>query len=346
MNRWSRFTIAVLGALCLAVAIRARWAAEDSPGQATIPTPTPIATSHVPEVTPELKSPAEPWAIGPRTEQAREARASAIRETMEVIRAECQRNAGGDWSRWSKQLQPVREDLTRKIRTGKALNPTATGYFEARSPVMEGRDNFPLFESAPDHYLLHVIDPASLDSFRKEQPVAIAVRWLKQQGIDVIFVPVPKMTEVYPEYFTDHCPSDRIIAPHVRQALLELLEADVEVVDLWHAFQEERDKDLEPLYLPADPHWGPRAQAIAVRLVAARLEAIRLCCESSGVSRHLQVNGYPIPAREHRRDFPGTDSRSTATSPGGSTAILSRRDRPHSSPIRGVRPRGLHRRQL
>jgi hypothetical protein len=199
---------------------------------------------------------------------------------MKTIRAECQRNAGGDWNRWSEQLSAVRADLTRQIRAAKPHNPAATGYFEARSPVLEGKVNFPLFESAPDHYLLHVVEPASLDAFRRERPVVTAARWLKRRGIDVIFVPVPKMTEVYPEYFTDHCPSDRIIAPHVRRALLELLEADVEVVDLWYPFQDARNEDPEPLDQPADPHWAPRAQAIAARLVAACLHRYEFVAEA------------------------------------------------------------------
>ena len=240
MNWPKRCMIAVIGGLLLVVVARARWASQSAPGKS--------AAEEVPT------------------------RASLIRETIESLRAECQRNANGDWDRWTEALAPVRADLTAQIRAGKALNPTATGYFEARSPVLEGRDHFPLFESAPDHYLLHVVEPASLDSFRKERAVAAGARWLERQGIDVIFVPVPKMTEVYPEYFTDHCPSDRIIAPRVRQAILELLEDDVEVVDLWYAFQAERDTDPEPLYQPADPHWSPRAQSIAARLVAARLK--------------------------------------------------------------------------
>jgi hypothetical protein len=80
------------------------------------------------------------------------------------------------------------------------------------------------------------------------------------------------MTEVYPEHFADHCPPDRIVAPHMRRLLLDLLEADVEVVDLLPSFLEERDKDPAPLYQSADPHWAPRAQAIAARAIAARLK--------------------------------------------------------------------------
>ena len=132
-----------------------------------------------------------------------------------------------------------------------------------------------------------------------------AARWLKQQGIDVIFVPVPKMTEIYPEYFTDHCPDDRIIAPHLRQAILELLDADVEVVDLLHAFQKERDKDLEPLYQPADPHWGPPpGDRGATRRRPAK--AIRVCRQRSSIQAHLQAGHGPFRSGECQRGLRGT----------------------------------------
>ncbi len=275
MSWGSRLTIAVLGVLCLVMAARARWASDGSLRHVLVPTsrtgfPSPGAAVGASDPGPNTIP--NRSALERSAAQERQARAAAIRETIEVIQAECRSNAGGDWARWSEQLRPVRDDLVAKIRKARAFNPEATGYFEARSPVLEGRDNFSLFEPAPDHYLQHVVEPASLDRFRNERSVVAAARWLKQQGIDVIFVPVPKMTEIYPEYFTDHCPDDRIIAPHLRQAILELLDADVEVVDLLHAFQKERDKDLEPLYQPADPHWGPRAQEIAAQLVAARLK--------------------------------------------------------------------------
>jgi hypothetical protein len=80
------------------------------------------------------------------------------------------------------------------------------------------------------------------------------------------------MTEVYPEHFAEPCPADRIVAPHVRRMLLELLEADVEVIDALPLLLAGRDGDPEPLYQPADPHWGPRGQAIVARAVASRLK--------------------------------------------------------------------------
>ncbi len=296
MNRPNRLKAAMIAGLCIAAAVvlvvRNRAVAKASARHRA------RAVAKAKRTAPSKALPV-PSSQHRSTPEERESRASAIRETIEVIRAECQRNAGGDWNKWSEQLRDVRAELISKANAAKPYNSTAEGYFEARGAVLEGRDNFPLVESKPDNYLIHIVEPASLDKFRKEHPVVDAARWLQRQGIDVIFVPVPKMTEVYPEYFTDHCPTDRIIAPHVRQAMLELLEADIEVVDLWYAFQEARYAHRELLYLPADPHWNPWGQAIAARMVAARMKRYDFVARAQASPPMCETAQVPyLPASE------------------------------------------------
>src|SRR4051794_14830903 len=119
MSRRRRARILVIGGLCLAAVVgllvrsgagsrakrrhRAARAVQKAP--AVVPVATASRTSR-PEPSPAVLSP----------EAARKARADAIRETMEVIREECRRNAGGDWERWSAQLAPLRDDLLKKVR--------------------------------------------------------------------------------------------------------------------------------------------------------------------------------------------------------------------------------------
>jgi hypothetical protein len=229
-----------------------------------------------------------------------------MRATIEGIRAECRRNAGGDWDRWEEQSSAFRADLAARVRAAKPYRSTAAGTsYEARFAVLEGKGDFPLFEAVPEHYLAYLFEPKSLEAFRKERPVAAGARWLKRRGIDVIFVPVPKMTEVYAEYFADHCPADRIVAPHVRRLLLELLEADVEVVDLLPSFLEERDKYPEPLYQPADPHWAPRAQALAAKAIANRLgryDFVTRALAGPAISKAALAPYYPV---QSGATFPG-----------------------------------------
>jgi len=224
-----------------------------------------------------------------------EIRAQAIRDTIEAVRQECQRNAAGDWDRWIEQLGPFRANLLERIRKVKPYNPKAEGWFEARSAVLEGKGGFPLFEPAPEHYLSYIYDPKTLDEFRAGRPVVAAARWLKSRGIDIIFVPVPKMTEIYPEHFADHCPSDRIVAPQLRRILLELLESDVEVVDLLPLLLREKDKESALLYQPADPHWGPAAWTLAARAVAVRLKRYDFVASALAGPRACQPAESPFP---------------------------------------------------
>jgi hypothetical protein len=214
----------------------------------------------------------------PRDAEA--ARAAAIRETIRSLREECRHASGGDWDPWVDQLGPFRASLHKRIREAKPYNPEAEGTYEARSLVLEGRGNFALFESEPEGYLRYLYDTEWLEGFRNRRPVVAAARWLKSQGVDVIFVPVPKMTEVYAERFADNCPSDQIVAPQVRRIMLELLESDVEIVDLLPSFLEARDKDPAPLYQPADPHWAPRAWGVAAQAVGKRLKRYPFVAEA------------------------------------------------------------------
>lgn len=242
--------------------------------------------------------------VATRPAAVAEARAASIRETKARLREECERAAGGDWDRWSTQLAPMRAGLAARIQAARPFRPQATGSFEGRSSVLAGKGDFPLFEPAPDVYLIHVLRPASLDPLRESRPVTAAARWLERKGIDLIFVPVPKMTEAHPEPFVEPCPPDRIIAPHIRRAIFELLEDDVEVVDVLPAFHRERDPGVEPLYQPADPHWAPRGQAIAARMVADRLARYDFVARAKESARFCEWATAPYLKAEDGTAFP------------------------------------------
>jgi hypothetical protein len=194
-----------------------------------------------------------------------EARARVILRDADAIVAECRRAGGGDWQRWRSETASYRAALKARLA---ATDP-------AKSGLLEGRDGFPLFELKAREHLIYYDDDRSLEQFRKEKGVIAADRWFRQRGIDLIFVPVPRMTEVYIEHFLDPCPSDGIVAPHLREALLELLSEDVEVVDAFSLLRAQRDTDTEYLYNTCDPHWAPRSMRIVAREVADRIARYR-----------------------------------------------------------------------
>jgi hypothetical protein len=212
----------------------------------------------------------------PRREpRAEEARKKTIEDDRAAILAECQRAAGGDWAHWQAATNGYRAALKAEIDLLKSHGKSEFNS-EADLNALAGRQDFPLFEISPRVNLNYLYDSGSLDSFRKTRSVVAAREWLRQRGIDLIVVPVPLMTEVYVEHFLDPCPPDGVIAPHVRQALLELLEADVEVVDLQRLFRGLRDDgDPEYLYNTCDTHWAPRGMRAAAKEIADRIARYR-----------------------------------------------------------------------
>jgi hypothetical protein len=218
---------------------------------------------------PDLRDPRVPE---PR---AVEARRAAIRRDAEAIEAECQRAAAGDWPKWQSATEPYRVALKAKVDALHAFPEMINDQIEAQYEPLEGDKGFPLFETGARFYLRYLLDPTALDEFRRNRAVVAASRWLAQNGIDLIFVPLPKMTEVYVEHFLDPCPPDGIIAPHVRRTLLDLLNDDVEVVDGFPLFRALRDTDSEYLYNTATPHWAPRGMRIMAKELAGRIERYR-----------------------------------------------------------------------
>jgi hypothetical protein len=196
--------------------------------------------------------------------RAVQARTAVIRRDTAAIEAECQLAASGDWERWQRDTASYRAGLQARIAAVKV-------YPGDRPGALEGRDGFPLFEFEARRYLNYLYDPTTLDEFRRTQAVVAASRWLRQRGIDLIFVPAPRMTEVYIHRFINPSPAGGIIAPHVRRTLVELLKQDVEVVDGLPLFAALRETDTEYLYNAADTHWGPRGTRIMAKEVADRI---------------------------------------------------------------------------
>jgi hypothetical protein len=235
---------------------------------------------------------AEPEAAPPSSDARR---AQAIQDDIRSLRAERDRHGG--WDEWSRQVQPYRAALWARIQAAKPNYPDSKDHFAA-SVVLPTFGEPLLFEPGPAWYLHYIFGPESTERFRHDLPLATASRWFKSQGIDLVFIPVPKMTEAYPERMADHCLPDRIVAPNVRRLMLDLLEQDVEVIDVLHTFLNAPDRDAKPLYLPDDPHWAPRARQMAAEEVARRLKRyafVRYAQEGAPVFRVEDKPWPPYP---------------------------------------------------
>jgi hypothetical protein len=197
----------------------------------------------------------------PEEPGARAARSLHIRQDAKAIQAECQRAAGGDWQKWQQITACYRDELQARITELRRNNSIV-------NEVLAGRD-LPIFHARAGSALNHVIDPEEWRALRKNRALVAASRWLHQRGIDMIFVGVPSMPEVYIEQFINHAPPDGIIAPHLRQAYLELLRDDVEIVNTFPILREGRADGFQ--YLPVDHHWNQRGMRRTVSDIAMRI---------------------------------------------------------------------------
>jgi hypothetical protein len=99
---------------------------------------------------------------------------------------------------------------------------------------------------------------------------------LAARGIRFLVMPVPNKESVYPDRLTPRAASLRgVLAPRTKEILDRLRAADVEVIDLFNAFEQARqqtDSSTQAcLYLAQDTHWSPAGVNLAAEVVAHRL---------------------------------------------------------------------------
>lgn len=143
----------------------------------------------------------------------------------------------------------------------------------------------------------------ALDRDDPDAPFASLVqasRELREQGITLVVLPVPKRLQIYPDRLP--CLEPRadfagVDAPWER-LLLALAEAGVEVIDLQPDFLAAREdttgEDDARLYLDYDPHWTPRAVDLAAGRVARRLLALEGCPPASDAGVRVRLERAPF----------------------------------------------------
>jgi hypothetical protein len=202
-------------------------------------------------------------------------RVTSIADTRKELERECLVAAGGSWQKWYEQLGSFRTDLEARIASLKPFSPNAKGSFEARSAVLETMSDPPLFEAEPGGYLSYIYSSADVNAWVSARPFVAAMKamtvWLRNRDIDLIVVPVPKLTEVYPDLMVKSTPPDLIVAPNIRLLLYRMLQEDVETVDLLPLDLKSRRTSPDVLYNPVDPHWSQAGEILAVKELGARL---------------------------------------------------------------------------
>lgn len=209
------------------------------------------------------------------TDPARQ-REKSILDSKDLVLRQLAASGAGSWDEWNASVEPFRVALRKRIAATTPNNPRAKGPTESRYEVLESLGDPLRFEAWPSSYLRYLANaPLSTSEFISQTAfvpsIAAISRWLASRGIDLIFVPVPKMTEVYPDQFIRETPANLIVAPPMRRAIHDLLDRGVEVVDLLPIFLEARKKRGPSLYQYCDPHWTWEGQRIALDEIVKRL---------------------------------------------------------------------------
>jgi SGNH hydrolase-like domain, acetyltransferase AlgX len=204
------------------------------------------------------------------------ARRASIAATQRAFIAERKAIGKGDYRKWYDSLAELRKELRAVMDWEAASNLRASPTDpNSKQALLKAAGNPPLFSEiyAGGYVALKDVDPfAWAATLRAPQAVQATSLWLKKQGIDLIFVPVPKMSDVYMDRIVPRgVPQDRIVSPHLRKVLFDLVEKDIEVVDLLPDMLQARDQAKYPLFFPADSHWSPTGRALCVQALAERL---------------------------------------------------------------------------
>jgi len=274
MNRWTALPLGFLLAVSSTQALSG-------------PAPAPPASRSAGKA----KSPTDPARL----------RKESILDAKNLVLGQLSASGTGSWDDWNASVEPFRVALRARIAAAKPNNPEAKGPSEGRYEVLESLGDPPRFEAWPSSYLRYITKaPLSTSGFISQTAFVSSIgaisRWLASHGIDLIFVPVPKMTEVYPDQFVQETPADRIVSPPMRRAIHDLLDQGVEVVDLLPVFLEARKKKGPSLYQYCDPHWTWEGQRIALEEIVKRLQRYP-------VVRKAQAEPHLYRAFTERRDL-------------------------------------------
>jgi hypothetical protein len=199
-------------------------------------------------------------------------REEAMYRTAERIRAQLREYGGGSWETWAERLTDYRSDIRGYVENWKVYKwPWPT------------KDNY-VFQGAAIQVLLDDDLNKKPTGRNAYEGLVHLNRQLKALGIDLIVAFIPSKLSIYPEYLyaavtneprrLARAPEHREVSLATRRLQLQLLEADVEVVDLHTLFREYRREhgESEPLFYQRDSHWVSRGCRVAAAEVARRLK--------------------------------------------------------------------------
>jgi len=134
-----------------------------------------------------------------------------------------------------------------------------------------------LVEQTVPEIRFDMVRPGPLAGRRQAALEAIAQyrRQLKDRGIELLVMPVPEKSSVYPDHLTGRADVPAVRSP-TEDLLDELRREGIDVIDLFVLFRQARAKTAngatsDRYYLAADTHWTPEGAWLAAQAVAERI---------------------------------------------------------------------------
>lgn len=182
----------------------------------------------------------------------------------------------GTWEQYADGLAPFRAAVQRRL--DERPKPARGAAFIAKDAPLTGTDGR-LLSARRAEQLIHDTQAPSEDElgnrrYRLFYEAAVGLhRYLAGRGIDLMVVPVPDKSDIYPADLAPLPREGMTVQLQSKRVYLELMRAGVEVVDLEPALRRAAANESEKArtYMLRDTHWAPPACRIAAAEIGRRL---------------------------------------------------------------------------
>jgi hypothetical protein len=226
-----------------------------------------------------------PWSA--RAAEDRRAAIAASRE--EILKAF--RENGSDWAQWNGKIKPMYADLCdQKDANGSEL-------FKGRLEYQE------LIRGSYDK----VCNRGDADEPGPLMMLKSLNAQLRARGIDLIVVPFPTKEDVQSEEFSKLAPKDGWFEPSRQKFLLQLLDADIEVIDLIQPLRAARQRFPYVFYDDDDEHPADGGIQVAAEEISKRLARYDLTGQGTKpLHLHLEPAEVQKPTNRGPRTYPAS----------------------------------------
>jgi len=167
---------------------------------------------------------------------------------------------------------------------------------QGNKKVIVGRDGWLFYRPSFDY----ATKPVS-NFYAESRPLQAIIAFhqaLKEQGVDLILLPIPGKSSIYPEYLSKRYkpsfgPPVNIYADEFFQ---KVRDEGIQVIDpasvLWKAKESSQD---ELLYLEQDTHWSPKGMKIVARYISDKILAggwMKGVSQKSYKTQQVEVRRY------------------------------------------------------